>query len=283
MRPRTKLTTHFTIGLALCSALLSSSAPVGYAQGMSSNRQSAGVHYATRPGGLDQLEVIQSQAAPSPRVTTEAETISVRELLVPGAAIKEFHHSEKAVRSGNFQSAAEHLRKAIQIAPAFVQAHNNLGASYIQLNEYESAVAEFRKAIDLDPKLQEAHRNLGLGLFLLRRYPEAEIAARQAVQLDPQRGPARYTLGRILAAEGIGSAEAEQLLRQSVSEFVDARLPLAQVLLNRGDTEQAANELRTYMKSPGANQAKMPIVEYWLSRITQAKGTTPGPGSEHGS
>jgi tetratricopeptide (TPR) repeat protein len=289
MRPRTKSTTQFTIGFALCSALLCCCASNAYAQGMSSSRALAGARYAnTLPDpeslpSIHTLEAIDSQAAPAAAVNSHAGTISVHELSMPAGAIKEFQRSERSVHSGDFQSAVEHLRKAIQIDPNFVQAHNNLGASYIELNECESAVTEFRKAIDLDSKLQESYRNLGLALFLLRRYPEAEIAARQALQLGPQRGPARYTLGRILAAEGSGSAEAEELLRQSVAENVDARLPLAQVLLNRGATEQAASELRAYMRSPSANQARMAVVQYWLSKITQTKVAAPSPGSEHGS
>lgn len=289
MGPWTKSTTQLTIGFAFCCALLSSCAATGYAQGTSSSRVSAGARYSNTLPALEQrpdadrLETIQSQAAPVAALRPRVETISVHELLLPAGAIKEFQRSEKAVRSGNFQSAAEHLRKAIQIDPDFIQAHNNLGASYLQLSEYESAVSEFQRAIALDPGVQETHRNLGLGLFLLHRYVEAEIAARRALQLDPQRSNARYTLGRILAAEGNGSAEAEQLLRQSLPEFVDARLPLAQVLLNRGATEEAAAELRAYMTSPGANPAAEPAVRYWLSKIVQAKATPPCVGIGHGS
>jgi tetratricopeptide (TPR) repeat protein len=270
MRPNSNLTTLFATGLALGSALLSLSASSGYAQGMSASR-AGGARYANALEGLDSLEVIQSQAVPAPRVRPQAEIISVNDLLVPAAAIKEFQRSEKSVHSGNFQSAAEHLKKALEIDPTFVQAHNNLGATYIQLNQYESAVTEFRKAIDLNKKMQEPYRNLGLGLFLLRRYPEAELAARQAMQLEPQRGHARYTLGRILAAEGSASAEAERLLREALAEFPEARLPLAQVLLNKGAPELAATELRTYLRSTKLDQAKKQAVEQWLVQITRSK------------
>jgi tetratricopeptide (TPR) repeat protein len=275
MRPKTNLTTLLATGLARWSALLFLTASSAYAQGTPTSR-AGGVRHANALAGLDSLEVIQSQAAPAPRVRPQAETISIRDLQVPAAAIKEFRRSEKSVHSGNFQSAAEHLKKALDIDPTFVQAHNNLGASYIQLKQYESAVTEFRKAIDLNKKMQEPYRNLGLGLFLLRRYPEAEFAARQALQLGPQRGHARYTLGRILAAEASAPAEAEQLLRESLAEFPEARLPLAQVLLNKGAPELAATELRTYLRSTKIDQAKKQALERWLSQIAQSKAIDPG-------
>jgi Flp pilus assembly protein TadD len=264
---------HLTMYLALCGVLLSCGSKV-HAQGMPS-RETAAVRYGNAlPGNnsltpLDSLANMPSESAIAPRVAPLAETISVHELLIPAGAVKEFRRSLKAVHSGDFQSAAEHLQKAIRIDPNFMQAHNNLGASYMQLNQYESAVSEFQRAIALDPGIQETHRNLGLGLFLLRRYPEAEVAVRQALKLDPQRNSARYTLGRILAAEGSSSAEAEQLLRQSVADFADASLPLATVLLNRGANDQAAAELQTYLKSPGANPDKKQAIACALAQISR--------------
>ncbi len=198
MRPRIKSTTQFTIGFALCMRSYPPALP------LATRREC--LHPVCPPGVAMQ---IHDQTLNHPASIHWKQSNRRRLLLLPQSscgndlcsrtppacsAIKEFQRSEKAVHSGDFQSAAEHLRKAIQIDPNFVQAHNNLGASYIELNECESAVTEFRKAIDLDSKLQESYRNLGLALFLLRRYPEAEIAARQALQLGPQRGSARYTL-----------------------------------------------------------------------------------------
>ena len=276
MKPKAKRTTQLTIYLTLCAMLLSSDSGM-HAQGMSrapAGRYENGLPLGSSLGPLDSLARIQSRPAITPRTAPQGETISIHDLLIPAGAVKEFQRSEKAVRSGDFQSAAKHLQRAIQIAPNFAEAHNNLGASFMRLNTYERAVPEFRAAIALDAKIQEPYRNLGLALFLLRRYPEAELAARQAVQLNPQRTPARYTLGRILAAEGSYSAEAEQLLRQSVADFPDARLALTQVLLNRGAFDQAATELRIYLKSLGSDPAAIQSVQWWLNRITQAQVRT---------
>jgi Flp pilus assembly protein TadD len=282
MRPTITLTKLFTIALAASSALLSFCTSRGYAQGTPASRTSVGVRYANALQGLEPLEAIQTQAASAPRLTPQGETIALHDLLVPPGAVKEFQRSEKAVRSGNFQSATDHLQKAIQIDPTFVQAHNNLGASYMVLNQFENAVTEFRKAIDLNTKMPEPYRNLGLGLFLLGRYQEAELAARQALQLSPQSGHAQYTLGRILAAEGSISAEAEHLLRESLGEFPEARLPLAQVLLNKGAPELAAAELSTYLKSAKIDQVKRQAVQQWLSQITLSKRHESG-NPKHGS
>lgn len=259
--------------LTLCGVLLFSASGLR-AQGGAARAPSGATRYANVPGGPDRIDPfasIQPQPATQPHVTPLAESVSVRELLVPPKAAKEFQRSLHAFQSGDFQSAAGHLEKAIQIAPSFVQAHNNLGASYIDLQEYEKAAAQFQKAIDLDSNLAAPYNNLGLALFLLRRYPQAESAVRHGLDLDPQRGSARFTLGRILAAEGSSASEAAEILRNAIAEYPEARLPLAEVLLEQHAVDEAAAELRTYLKDP--DPAKKQLVECWLGQITQ------GPGS----
>ena len=96
----------------------------------------------------------------------------------------------------------QHLQKALKVDPQFVEAHNNLGASYLQLSRYQDAIGEFEAAIALDEKMAAPYRNMSLALFSLRRYAEAEAAARQALTLSPQQKAAQYSLGRALAAEG---------------------------------------------------------------------------------
>jgi tetratricopeptide (TPR) repeat protein len=249
-----------TMKPALWGLLLFSASSL-HAQGMGARVYSGTARYPNQPseGDLTGLAAIRAQSAPRARVTPPGDLVSVRDLIVPTKAAKEFGRYRKAFQSGYFRSAASHLEKAIQIAPAFVEAHNNLGVTYISLQEYEKAAARFQKAIEVAPDLQEPYNNLGMALLLLRRFPEAEAAARHALDVSPQQSSALYALGRILVMEGSNTAEAVEILSKAATDLPKARLTLAQVLLNRGAVEQAIGELRAYLKNP--DPGKKGVVE----------------------
>jgi tetratricopeptide (TPR) repeat protein len=203
------------------------------------------------------------------------ETVSIRGLLVPPKAVKELQRSQNALRSGDTRSAARHLEKALQIYPNYLEGHNSLGARYIELQECEKAAAEFQKAIDIDPRVMQPFNNLSVALFLQQRYPEAEAAARRAHDLDPRDPTARYMLGAILATEKRDTVEAMEMLRQTRSEFPDARLLLAQVLVRRGDIDEAEKELRGYLALPDAE--KRENVKRWLARLESSANSATEP------
>ena len=207
------------------------------------------------------LSMPVAPVAPTP---PPGEPVSAHQLVVPRKAVKELDRAATAYQVFQLQSAVAHLQTAIQIYPQFMQAHNNLGAAYIDLREYELAANEFRQAIALDAAAAQPHNNLSLTLFLLERYPEAEIAARQALRLDPTLASARATLGRILIAQNQNTAEAVDLLRQASTELPDARLPLAQVLIRRCSLDEAATELRVYLQNP--DPAAKQTAEHWLAQ-----------------
>jgi tetratricopeptide (TPR) repeat protein len=255
---------------ALWGLLLFSASSL-HAQGMGKRARSDTSRYPNQPSEEDlkgPLAALRVQPAPRTRMTPPGDLVSVRDLTVPTKAAKEFGRYRKALQSGDFHSAASHLEKAIEIAPAFVEAHNNLGVTYISLQEYEKAVARFQKAIELAPDLQEPYVNLGEALLLLRRFPEAEAAVRHALNLGPRRSSALYALGRVLVMEGSNTAEAVDILTQAATDLPKARLPLAQVLLNRGAVEQAIGEVRAYLKNP--DPGKKDSVECWLAQLTSA-------------
>jgi len=200
------------------------------------------------------------------------DTVSTRELLIPPKATKELQRSQTALHSGDIRSSAQHLEKALQIYPHYLEAHNNLGSRYIELHEYEKAAAEFQKAIDLDPRIVQPFNNLSVALFLRQRYRDAEAAARRALDLDPHNSTAQYMLGCVLATEKRNPSEAMELLHRTEVEFPDARLLLAQILLRQGVVNEAKNELHSYLKVPGVEKKQK--VECWLARLEQTLATS---------
>jgi tetratricopeptide (TPR) repeat protein len=175
------------------------------------------------------------------------------------------------LKLGDVRSSARHLEKALQIYPDCLEARNNLGARYIELEEYWEAPAEFQKAIAIDPRVMQPFSNLSVAFFLQQRYADAEAAARSALNVDRQHSTARYMLGAILATEKCNPDETMQLLRQTELEFPDARLLLAQIMLRRGAVEEAEQELHDYLALPDA--PKRQRVERWLARLTQTSAT----------
>ena len=220
---------------------------------------------------LEESEIRSDAPTPAVKTAPMGDTVSVRNLQLPASAIKEFRRSEKCVGSGDYSCAAHHLQKALKVDPRFAEAHNNLGASYLQLSRYQDAVGEFEAAIALDEKMVAPYRNMSLSLFMLKRYHEAETVARQALSLSPKQKAAEYSLGRALAAQGSNSPEAEQLLRDSLSEFPDARLSLAQVLMNRCANLDAAAELRTYLGSKEVDPETRRKVQVWIDRNSKGQ------------
>ena len=53
------------------------------------------------------------------------------------------------------------MKKAIQINPNYVEAHNNLGTVFTQLGEHQKAISCYEKAIQIQPNHVNAHNNLG--------------------------------------------------------------------------------------------------------------------------
>ena len=196
-----------------------------------------------------------------------AGTVSARELLIPAKAIKEFKRGRKAYVANDFKRSAEHFEKAVQMYPDFAEAHNNLGSSYLMGGASERSLGEFEKAIALDPTKIDAYDNLSLALLLLKRYSDSEVAARRALQIDPRHVISLSLLGNALAAQQHYTQEAVDSLRQSRSKISGDRLTLVEVLLKRGELDQAVAELSEYLQVAPDPQKQQ--VRCWLAHLTQ--------------
>ncbi len=149
---------------------------------------------------------------------------------VPPRAARELARELRAFEAGDVLGSVAHLRKALDIDPDYMKAHNNLGARYMALKRFEDAAAEFRRATELDPDAEKAFANLAGALLLLGRNEEAEASARRAVALDPACFQGHYVLGRVLIAEGKPGGEAAREFERAAPEIPAARLAAMQAL-----------------------------------------------------
>jgi tetratricopeptide (TPR) repeat protein len=197
-----------------------------------------------------------------------AEPVPVSQLRIPSKAVKEFERSQKAFHSGDVPTSVEHLQRAVQIFPDFLQAHLALGLRFIQLGEYQKALTEHEAAVALDPRSALTHQDLSLTLLFMNRYQEAEAEARQSLDIDSQAVAAHYVLGRALIAQDRVTPEAMEMLRQSENVFPNASLVLALLHFRAGRTDQAIAELRNYLRAPADRENKRKA-ECWVAQLSQ--------------
>ena len=195
--------------------------------------------------------------------------VSVTELRIPAAAMKELLTFQEKFAAGKMEEAAKHVEKAIQIYPQLAGAHHNLGLCYARLNQFDKAIAEFQTATELDAQLVQPRVSLAESFLIQGKYSEGEGAARGALQLDPMNVVARYLLGSILVAEKRSIPEAMELLRKSREAIPEARLVLAHAYLERNATDEAAQELREYLEQPYVPAREK--VACLLERVTKAE------------
>lgn len=198
-------------------------------------------------------------------------TVSAKALQhkVPSKAAKEFARSIKAAEKGDTQTAIEHLEKAIQIDPDYMEAHNNLGSQYIQVDKYDQALAHLQKACELDPGASMPQVNLATVLLMRKDFAAAETAARRALDLDPRLSGARFTLAISLLELNKEIDEAIQQLQRIADDIPRAHIVLARFYEAQGDKEKAGSELKLYLAK--ASPAERQELQTWLAKFEPPK------------
>ena len=91
-----------------------------------------------------------------------------------------------------------HLRKAIELFPAFAAAYNELGTRLVNEGRFDEAAAEFQRALGIDPGSANAHNNLGYVLFQKGQRAAAIQQYLEALRIQPEFPLARNNLEQAL-------------------------------------------------------------------------------------
>jgi tetratricopeptide (TPR) repeat protein len=143
--------------------------------------------------------------------------------------------------------AIRHMQRALQLEPAYGDAHYNLGIVLASSGNIDESIRHFQMAVALMPESPDAAYNLGLSLRLANRLDEAAAQFRQALRLRPEYLEARDQLGGILVVQG-RTQEAVDQLRTAAglapsSAPLQFRLSMALLLLG-GHSREAVERLR---------------------------------------
>jgi tetratricopeptide (TPR) repeat protein len=177
--------------------------------------------------------------------------VSTKQLAVSDKAQKEYEDAQKDLGRHDIDSAIHHLERAVEIAPQFATAWNNLGTIAYQTRRYSDAERYFREALEQEPEAYEPLVNLGGVLINLDRLPEAWQYNVQAVLVRPNDPLANAQLGQTYF--GMHNPElAEKYLKIATdldpAHFSHPQLYLAEIHLRRDDKRAAADDLESFLK-----------------------------------
>jgi Tfp pilus assembly protein PilF len=199
-----------------------------------------------------------------------SDTVSTAELeqKVPAAAEKEFDRATKAWKDGKSDEAVAHLRKAIEIYPDYLKAHNDLGTYFLSQGKLDDAATELREAVRIDPKAFNPRLNLGIVLVSQHDFRSAAENLDSALTLDATSPAAHLYSG--LANIGLRDLErAEKELSSAYklggSQYALAQFQLGRIYMSRGENERALKAFETYLHdqpdAPNAEEVRLLIAK----------------------
>jgi tetratricopeptide (TPR) repeat protein len=180
----------------------------------------------------------------------------------PKKAVKEFEKGLEADRDGKKDDAIRHYEKAIEIAPNFYPAHNNLGSDELSKSDLQAARKEFEKVVELNQSDAAAYFNLGNVCMLMGQLPDAQHFLEEGLRRQPESALGQFLLGSLNIRTG-KLPEAEHALRHAMEldpTMAQPHLQLVNLFLQQGRKSDAVTQLHSFLtafpESPFSGHAK---------------------------
>ena len=176
--------------------------------------------------------------------------VSAAELTIPDKAQREYEEARKDLQRHDSTSATQHLEAAVQIAPQFADAWNELGTIAYQTQKFDRAEECFRESLRLDPQAFEPLVNLGGVLLTQHKLDEAWQYNGYAVLARPDDALANSQMGMTYFEMGsfdLAIRHLEKARQVDPAHFSHPQLVLAEIHLRRGEKAAAAEALEDFL------------------------------------
>jgi tetratricopeptide (TPR) repeat protein len=172
------------------------------------------------------------------------------ELTIPDKAQREYEEARKDLARHDAESATKHLQRAVELAPQFSAAWNEMGTIAYQTAKFDRAEECFRESLRLDPGAFEPLVNLGGVLVTLHKLDEAWQYNGYAVLARPNDALAHSQMGRTYFELGkfdLAVQHLEKARQLDPAHFSHPQLVLAEIHLRRGEKAAAAEALEDFL------------------------------------
>jgi Flp pilus assembly protein TadD len=219
---------------------------------------------------------LEPDVADSAGNATGGSVISAKQLAtkIPDKAIDEYKKAGKESAAGNYSKAVEHLKRALELAPDYYEAQNNLGVQYLQTQLFRDAEKAFGRAQSLNPGADEPLINLG-SLY----YQEGQIQSssgkeeagatfqkavgflQEAIRKNPRSAIAHQYLGAALYKTG-SYDQAEPALHRALeldSGLTEAEINLLNVYTRQNRYAEALQQIDSFLQRNPKSPQRGPL------------------------
>src|SRR5262245_16023392 len=177
----------------------------------------------------------------------------------PKKAVSLFEKGSDSLKKKKNEDAIKYFRGALELAPTFYEAHNQLGIAYREAGRDNDAESEFLLAHELNSTAVEPLLNLSRLYLDENENERADSLGEQAVKTNARSAPAFFNLGMALYKAAMLD-RAESALERALElapKMANARLLLANVYLKLRRYDNTLDQLNKYIaENPHGNQVQ---------------------------
>src|SRR5215472_8915656 len=201
-------------------------------------------------GSALKLDLHLASLGPSQPVQS-ANTVSVRELAIPGKAQEEYRKGLVSLAKRELANSLKHFASAVRAFPGYFEAIYHQGIVETDLGHQEAAMQDFQMSAELSGgRYARAQFGMGYLYYLQGNAAQAESITRRGLELDPDSADGYVILGMTLLRLD-RTDEAEKSAREALlrdPNHAVAYLVLADTCARRQNYQEQIQDLDIYLK-----------------------------------